>query len=247
MSPCRCHQAPVPRAQVPRGGGRPCARRRMPIISPVRHGHPGQECEITAGASRGDTQGTCRCHRHPATPSGAPPREPGAPHPQGEAAGAALTPLTLLEAWRDGGGGAGGQAPVGTMARGWGSSHGTWHPVGTFRCAHTCDTRAGTRVHARTPMCSCTRVPEHCSAHACGERCAHRAKPPHPSSPIPGWVWGHDSWIGLLGGCCPQTGWGHSAIAGPMAGSHSAWRPAPAPPGRLAVQGWGPHGGDGVA
>lgn len=183
MSPCRCHQAPVPSAQVPRGGGRPCARRRMPIISPVRYSHPGQECEITAGASRGDTQGTCRCHRHPATPSGAPPREPGAPHPQGEAAGAALTPLTLLEAWRDGGGGAGGQAPVGTMARGWGSAHGPWHPVGTFRCAHTCDTRAGTHVFMHAHPCARAHAYPSTAPHTSAGSDARTERSPH--TPLP--------------------------------------------------------------
>lgn len=189
-----------------------------------------------------------------------PPWGPGAPHAQGEAAGAALTPLTLLEAWRDGGRGAGGgRTPMGAMARGWGQLPGPLAPRGYLPvCTHVLPARLHTCRRAYT----CTHVFMHarpCArahAHPLPLRallrarlwsCAHRTKPPHPFSPIPGWVWGHDSRLVLPGVRCPQTARGHGAIAGRMAGSPSAWRPAPAPPGRLAVRGWGPHGGDRVA
>lgn len=195
MSPCRCHQAPVPSAQVPRGGGRPCARRRMPIISPVRHGHPGQECEITAGASRGDTQGTCRCHRHPATPSGAPPWGTRCPPParRGSRCSAHTTDfIGGLAGRRRGCWGAGTRRNHGT-----GLGQRPRHPVGTFRCAHTCDTRAGTHVFMHAHPCARAHAYPSTAPHTSAGSDARTERSPHTPLPpsqgrfgatTPGWV-----------------------------------------------------------
>lgn len=72
---------------------------------------------------------------------------------------------------------------MGTMARGWGSAHGPWHPVGTFRCAHTCDTRAGTHVFMHAHPCARAHAYPSTAPHTSAGSDARTERSPH--TPLP--------------------------------------------------------------